>query len=52
MNEGDTASAPAMLLKPSTSISVGSVCFGSMSTPISALTVRANSVRFRRWMGT
>ena len=40
------------MLNPSTSISVGSTCLGSMSTPTSSFTDAANSVRLRRWIGT
>ncbi len=33
MKDGEITRAPAILLKPSTSISVGRICFGSTSTP-------------------
>ena len=52
MNDGEMPSAPAILLKPSTSISLGKACLESISTPISPFTVAENSVRLRRWIGT
>ena len=48
-----TRSTPtAMLLKPSTSISAGRYCSGSISTARRSFTALAYSVRFKRWTGT
>ena len=49
---GDTVNAAAMLLKPSTSISAGRYCLGSISTARRSFTALAYSVRFKRWTGT
>ena len=51
-NAGDTVNAAAMLSKPSTWPSCGRTSVAFRSTPTSAFTDAAYSVRFSRWIGT